>query len=88
MPNPQPVCSVSVDSLRSEVTPVYASILREPYSRYVSWYYFMRYGDGNMNETGLLTRLGPDAARPNEVTMSSMRFLYSEHQEVTFMQHY
>ncbi|XP_071855061.1 uronyl 2-sulfotransferase-like [Apostichopus japonicus] len=64
--------------LPTEVTPVYASILREPYSRYVSWYYFMRYGDGDMNETGLLTRLGPDAARPNETLDDCLRLERSD----------
>ncbi|XP_071854863.1 uronyl 2-sulfotransferase-like isoform X1 [Apostichopus japonicus] len=46
--------------------PVFASMIREPLSRYISWYYFMRHGDADMNKTQLLKNLGPHAARPNE----------------------
>lgn len=46
--------------------PVFASMIREPYARYISWYYFMRHGDADMNKTALLKQLGPRAARANE----------------------
>lgn len=47
--------------------PVYMSILREPVSRFISWYYFMRHGDADMNDTAALQEmLGRNSALPNE----------------------
>lgn len=51
-----------------EEGPIYISVIREPIARYVSWYYFMRHGDSDMNNTQQLQNmLGRNAALPNEV---------------------
>ncbi|XP_071854226.1 heparan sulfate 2-O-sulfotransferase hst-2-like isoform X2 [Apostichopus japonicus] len=50
-----------------EEGPIYISVIREPIARYVSWYYFMRHGDSDMNNTQQLQNmLGRNAALPNE----------------------
>ena len=48
--------------------PVYISMLRDPLARHMSWYYFMRFGDKDMDAKKLQADLADGAMTVNEVS--------------------
>nr|XP_054748859.1 uronyl 2-sulfotransferase-like [Lytechinus pictus] len=55
-----------IDMYGSPKKPILMSMLRDPVSRFESYFYFMRHGDKDISKEELVKQLGPRMALPNE----------------------